>query len=111
MAAKKKINKSEEIRKYATSNPEASAKEIVEALKKKGISVSAPTVATVKSKAGLTKRKRKSSKLKTIRTKRSSHSMSVELLCAAKKLAVQAGSMESAIAALQAVEKIDSVSA
>ena len=113
MATKKKVNKSEEIRKYATNNPSSSAKEVVAALKKKGIIVSAPTVATVKSKAGIKKQKRKStnSKTRTARTSQPASPVSVELLCAAKKLAVQAGSMESAIAALRAVEKIDSVSA
>ena len=116
MATKKKFNKSEEIRTYAKANPGASAKEIVAALKKKGIDVSAPTVATVKSKAGLTKkRKGKSTRTKSVksstRSSRSASPMSVELLCAAKSLAVKAGSMESAIAALRALEKIESVSA
>ena len=45
--AKRKINKSQEIRDYVSSNRTASAKEVVDALKKKGVKVSAPMVANL----------------------------------------------------------------
>lgn len=55
--AKRKVNKSQAIRDVvkADKDRELSAKDVVDILAKKGIKVSAPMVANVKSKAGLTR--------------------------------------------------------
>jgi arginine repressor len=53
--AKRKINKSEAIREFVRANGHVPTKEVVRALKAKGISVNAAMVSNVKSKAGLTR--------------------------------------------------------
>lgn len=99
--SKTKINKSKAIRDYVIANPKSSAKDVVNGLAKKKIHVTASTVATVKFKAGLTKsRKRKVNQ----------PDISVDVLVDAKKLRSKAGSIESAIAALKAIDRIESVS-
>ena len=50
MAEKPEINKSQAIRDYYKSNPNAKAKEVVDALAKQGITVTVGLVTTVKSK-------------------------------------------------------------
>lgn len=110
--ARTKVNKSQAIRDYVMANPSASAKQVVEALGKKKIEVSPATVATVKSKAGLTKQ-RKSGSQKVDGRRRSingSQEISVDTLIEAKKLCAAAGSMEKAVEALRVISKIDSVS-
>lgn len=106
---KKKVNKSEEIRKYVKGHPGASAKGVVEALKKKGITVTAAMVATVKSKSGLSKKR-----IPTTTRKRtlvaSAQPLSADLLCAAKILSLKAGSTDKAIEALRTIQKIESIS-
>jgi hypothetical protein len=55
MAKKPDVNKAAEIRKYFASHPDAKGVDVVEALKKKGIDVSAAQVSNVKN-AGAPKR-------------------------------------------------------
>lgn len=126
----KKVNKSEAIRAYATENPNSSAKEIVEAMSKKGIEVSAQTVATVKSKAGIKRTDRKpmiQRKKKPGRPAKagrpakgkpgrpakaaaaSSDDVSVEALMAAKQLIAKSGTPEQAAAALKVIQKLDAI--
>lgn len=119
--AKRKVNKSQEIRDYATANPDASAKEIVAALKKKKISVSEATVANVRSKAGLTKRGSKRRKKATVgtgaakttgrRRKAAStgHDIPLQTLIEAKKLSLAAGSVENALEAVKAIDRLESL--
>lgn len=117
--AKKKSgpNKSQAIRDYLGSNPEAKPKEIVAAMKSKGISVSAQFVSTTKtnSKAkGLTKRRGRpaGSKNKTTLARKSgasslgSDTVSVNSLLKLKKVVQEIGSIEEAKSALDALQKL-----
>ncbi len=108
--SKKKINKSQEIRDYVTANPESSAKEVVAALAKKKIGVTAATVATVKFKAGLSK-KRGGTKAKRRGRPPSNGRSSLDLdaLLAAKKFAAKAGSLDQAIESLKVLQKLEAV--
>ena len=114
--AKRKINKSQEIRDFVKSHPQSSAKEVVAALKSKGVAVTAQTVATVKSKSGLTRKKLRSKKSKSPSrqpqpSKVNRRDLNLDLLIAAKKFSLEVGSADKAIAAIQAYKKLESVSA
>lgn len=117
MARKKaKVNKSQAIREYFGENPGASAKDVAEGLRKKKIDVSLAMIANVKSKAGLTKKRKRRGTRKPISTRaaRASHGkanghVSVDALVDAKKLISKTGSAESAIALIRAIEKLSSV--
>lgn len=52
MAKKQKVNKSQAVRDYLRANPKAGPKEIVAALRKKGIKITPGYVAGIKSKGG-----------------------------------------------------------
>ena len=110
--AKRKVNKSQEIRNYVSANPTAPLKEVVAAMKKKNITVSIATVANVKSKAGLTRRRRKS-KVKpgpkrALNVSRSGD-IALDALVDAKRLVAKAGSAQRAIEMIRAIEKLDSI--
>lgn len=133
--AKRTVNKSQEIRDFFGENPAASAKEVVAAMAAKGIVVSEQTVSTVKFKAGLTKGRKKTGKKKAIlkavkattgrkpgrppgsgnkkkfaaTTAKGGSDLNINLLIDAKKLIHQAGSQEQAIAALKAINALDSI--
>lgn len=110
--AKRKINKSEMIRQYAGANPEASAKEIVAHLGKKNIVVSEQTVATVKSKAGLTRKKRRKKRnVQSAGTQMVADGFAIQTLVAAKQLLSNAGSSERAIDAVRLIQKLESIGA
>ncbi|MEM7454952.1 MAG: hypothetical protein AAF456_11435 [Planctomycetota bacterium] len=112
--AKRKVNKSQIIRDYYLKNRTASAKEVVAAMAKKNIKVSEALVANVKSKAGLTKRRgsgkpgRPSSGAGRKAASANGH-VSIDILMDAKKLVSAAGSATNAIAAIRAIEKLDSM--
>jgi len=110
--AKRKVNKSQEIRNFVTSNPGASLKEVVAAMKKKNITVSIATVANVKSKAGLTRRRKKSKtkvgRKSTVNLTRTSD-IALDALVDAKRLVAKAGSAQRAIEMIRAIEKLDSI--
>ena len=110
-----KVNKSQAIRDFVTANRSASAKEVVAELALKKIKVTAAMVANVKSKAGLTKRRgrgkpagKKNSKTSTNGSVDIKGQLSVEMLIEAKKLIHTAGSAKTAVAAIRAIEKIES---
>lgn len=108
--AKRKVNKSQEIRDYVSANPTASAKGVVDALQKKGIKVSAPMVANVKSKAGLTRSKRgrpPGSGAKVGRTKCAD--VALDTLIEAKRFVAKVGSAQKAVDVIRALEKLDSI--
>lgn len=105
MPKKQKVNKSQAIRDYVTANPTASAKEVVAAMAKKKIDVSPQTVATVKFKAGLTK-KRKGGK--AARNGKNGN-LDVAALIEAKKFVDKAGSVDQAIESLRVLQKLDAV--
>ncbi len=111
--AKRKINKSEMIREYAGANPEASAMDIVNYLAKKNLVVSAQTVATVKSKAGLTRKKRRKGKrnVQSSGTQMVGDGFASQTLVAAKQLLANAGSSERAIEAVRLIQKLESIGA
>ena len=113
--AKQKVNKSQAIRDYVAGHPNAPAKDVVAALAKKKISVSAGTVATVKSKAGLSKSRRPTAgKKRPAKSKEklsaNGSSLSVDILLEAKKFCVKAGSLESAQEAIRALKQLDAIS-
>ncbi len=113
--AKLKVNKSEEVRNFVRANPDASNKEIVDAMKKMKIVVSSQMVSTVKSNAGLTKGKKRGRPAKKSVAQRrmtggsNGHTFAVDLLTDAKKLRVKAGSFDIAIAAIRAIDQIDAI--
>ena len=99
------------IRVYARANPDASAKDIVAYLGKKNIVVSEQTVATVKSKAGLTRKKRRKGKrnLQSSETHLVADGFAIQTLVAAKQLLSNAGSSERAIEAVRLIQKLESI--
>ncbi len=114
--AKRKVNKSQEIRDYFKQNPTASAKEVVKAMAKKRIVVSLATVANVKSKSGLTKKRRgrpgRPSGKKTVRRNgkvSAASSDSFAILIEAKKLRMMAGSTQGAIDAIRTLDRLESM--
>ncbi len=122
-------NKSAAIREYLDANPAAKPREIVDALKSQGVSVSPAFVSTIKSKAGaegstVTKRRGrpKGSGRKSVTRKQAAgkavspapatrrgattETITVDGLVAAKKLVDLLGGHAKARAALSALEKI-----
>lgn len=111
--AKRKINKSQEIRDYVSSNRTASAKEVVDALKKKGVKVSAPMVANVKSKAGLTRSRRgrpsSNGSVGKVGRPKANNDIALETLIEAKRFVAKVGSTQKAVDVIRALEKLDSI--
>lgn len=103
--SKTKVNKSQAIRDYVVANPGSSAKDVVAALAKKKIQVTASMVASIKWKAGLSK-KRGSSKGAG---KRGGDHIDVATLLEAKKLVSKAGSVDRAIESLRVLQKLESL--
>lgn len=114
-AAKKEVNKSEEIRKVANAMKAKGEKPrpvvIIETLKKQGIIVSSPQISMVLKKMGFRPRKRSKAgkaagavKSTAVKSSRSS-SVTVEDLVAAKKVVSQFGSADKALAAIQALKQ------
>ncbi len=108
--AKRKVNKSQAIRDYVIANPGSSAKEVVAALAKKNIKVSAPTVATVKSKSGLAKSRKNGFQSRNGVHRSNGQLVSVDVLLEAKRLCATAGSVEAAVAAIHAIGKLEKLS-
>ena len=111
--AKRKINKSQAIRDFVKANRKASAKDVVDALKKRGIQVSAPMVANVKSKSGLTRsrRGRPSSNGVASKSKRSvaGSDVALDTLIEAKRFVAKVGSAQKAVEVIRVLEKLDSI--
>jgi hypothetical protein len=112
-AAKKEINKSEEIRKVANAMKAKGEKPrpvvIIETLKKQGIEVSSPQISMVLKKMGFRPRKRSKAAgvVKPISVKPSRNGLvTIDDLIAAKKVVGQFGSAEKAIAAIQALKQL-----
>jgi hypothetical protein len=111
-AAKKDVNKSEEIRKVAAAMKAKSEKprpiKIIEILKKQGIEVSSPQVSMVLKRMGFRPRKRaKAGAGKAVAVKPSRNgAVTIEDLIAAKKIVSQFGSADKAIKALRALEQL-----
>ena len=113
--AKRKVNKSQEIRDYVSANRTASANDVVDALKQKNIKVTAAMVANVKSKAGLTRgrrgRPRKGTTGVVARVGRPAKVANVALdnLIEAKRFVAKVGSTQQAVEVIRALEKLDSI--
>lgn len=109
---RKEINKSEEIRKVATSmkakNEKPRPVKIIEILKKQGIVVSSPQVSMVLKRMGFRPRKRaKAGAVQTGGAKPSRNgAVTVDDLIAAKKVVSQFGSADKAIQAIQALKQL-----
>jgi len=88
--AKQKVNKSAAIREAIRANPKAKAKEIVEALRGKGIKVTIPLVYYIKSHSNKAKRKAKRAK---IMASANGHGDVVGIIVGLKQLAAQSGGM------------------
>ncbi len=118
MAKKKsEVNKSLEIRTFMENNPKAKPREVVAALKDRGIEVSAQFVSTVKSnsiKTGGTKRrgrplgstKRAAVAAKPAASRKSGDSVSVQSLLKVKRVVKELGSIEETKAALATLEQL-----
>ena len=114
----KDLNKSEEIRKLATSMKEKGEKPrpvlIVAALKKQGIVVSSPQVSMVLKRMGFRPRKRRpnGSPTEAVEARASSFvragTLSVEDLITAKKVVAQLGGTDRALAAIAALKRLES---
>ncbi len=116
--AKRKVNKSQEIRDYVSANRTASAKDVVDAMKSKGIKVTTAMVANVKSKAGLTRGKRGRPRKvagvtgtvrKVGRPAKQTGKIALETLIEAKRFVAKAGSTQQALEVIRALEKLDSI--
>jgi len=114
--AKRKINKSQEIRDFVKANRSASAKDVVEALKQKGIKVSAPMVANVKSKSGLTRSRRgrppgrpSSNGVSKVKRRANGNDIALDTLIEAKRFVAKVGSTQQAVDIIRALEKLDSI--
>lgn len=117
--AKKKadVNKSWEIRSYMADNPKAKPRDVVAALKDRGIDVSAQFVSTVKStskKKGPAKRrgrpvgstKKAPALTKTVSARKPGETVSVQSLLKLKRVVKELGSIEEAKAALATLEQL-----
>lgn len=98
--SKPKVNKSQAIRDYVVANPGSSAKDVVAALAKKKIQVTASMVASIKWKAGLSKKRGTSTR---------SGEIDVATLIEAKKLVSKAGSVDRAIESLRVLQKLEAM--
>ena len=117
--AKRKVNKSQEIRDFVSSNRKASAKAVVDAMQKKGIKVTAAMVANVKSKAGLTRGRRgrprtaiggtNGSVRRVGRPAKQNREVALESLIEAKRFVAKVGSVQQAVEVIRALEKLDSI--
>jgi hypothetical protein len=77
---------------------------VVAALKKRGVDVAATMVSNVKSKAGLTRKRRGRPP-----AKKSSSEIGIDALIDAKRLVAKTGSAQKAIELIRALEKLDSI--
>lgn len=96
MARTKGMNKSEAIREYLKANPKAKAKDVVEALKGKGVNVTANLVYFLKGKSSAKKlRKRKVIRAARAATRNGAgHGDAIALIQDVRALAQRAGGYE-----------------
>lgn len=114
-ATAKGVNKSEEIRKVATSMKAKGEKPrpvvIIETLKKQGVTVSSPQVSMVLKGMGFRPRKRRKSR--EVAAERSAPAakktgrVKIEDLVKAKRVAASMGGIDRALAALQALREFE----
>jgi len=101
--AKRKVNKSQEIRDFVSANRSSSAQDVVDALKSKGIKVTTAMVANVKSKAGLTRGRRG-------RPRKTAAGLNgTRRVGEAKRFVAKVGSTQQALEVIRALEKLDSI--
>jgi hypothetical protein len=98
MAKAKRGTKSAAIREYLAANPGTRTKDVIAALKQKGIRVSGPMVSTLKGKLGGSVKKRAAAG--------HNQSPSIEDLIEAKKLADRLGGVDKASAAVAVLAKL-----
>lgn len=115
--AKRKVNKSLEIREYVKANMDASAKEVQAALKQRNVNVTTAMVANVKSKSGLTKKRRGRPRkvagapvaVRNTAVVSSGEGVSLDTLIEAKRLVAKAGSAQQAVEVIRALQKLESI--
>jgi soluble cytochrome b562 len=96
-------SKSQLIRDYRSSNPNATAREIQDALKKRGVKVATPLIYNVLSTE---KKRRKGRRSRAVNGRSNGDSISVESLLEAKKLVASVGSIDEAKRALNTLAKL-----
>lgn len=101
--AKKKINKSAEIRDFLNANPKASPAEAAAKLSRKGMKVTAGYISVVKSNM---KKKAKGTTLSRTRPSKKSPDVTYESMIKAKSLMKEAGGLEEAKQALDALARL-----
>lgn len=101
--AKRRVNKSEKIREYFDAHPGAKPQEVVEALSKKRIKVTAAAVSQVKWQMANKKGKKGGTRR---RGRKTNGDVDLSTLMAAKKLADQMGGIDQARQALDALSKL-----
>ncbi len=115
MAKKKSgTNRSQSIRDYLQTNPEATATQIVKALAKKGIKVTVSLASNVKYTSGPGAKKKKAKKKRAVGRKRKtvsrkrprSQGVDMATLQAAAKFVAVVGDVETAIAAVKQVQTL-----
>ena len=111
---KKGVNKSEEIRKIASAKSgKVRPKDVIAALKDRGIVVSSPQVSMVLKRMGFRRRSRgtaaagRSAGSARMGGARASGPVTVEDLLTARKLAEQLGGTDRALLALEALKRLD----
>ncbi len=96
--------KSQAIRDYFTTSPNAMPKEVVAALKEKGLKVSSQNVSTIKGKLSAGGKKKRGRPKGA--AKRNGSMIALETLVRAKKLADQLGGIDKAKQAMDALAKL-----
>ena len=101
------MNKSDHVRRYLARNPAARPKEIFDALIAEGIDISKALVNRILYGPKSTRKKRRGGRrAKAAASANGGSQLSLEHLLAAKRLATQLGSVESAKQAVDALAKI-----
>lgn len=112
----KDVNKSEEIRKVATTMKNKGEKPrpvtIIEVLRKQGVEVTSPQVSMILKKMGFRPRRRRKGGEAAAATKKvgragKSTTVTLEDLVAAKKVVASLGGVEKALAAIEALRKFE----
>jgi Fe2+ or Zn2+ uptake regulation protein len=98
-----RTSKSQLIRNYHASNPDATAREIQDALKEQGVKVTSPLVYNVLSRE---MKGRKVKRSKAVNGRSNGDSISFEALLEAKKLVASVGSIDEAKRALNTLAKL-----
>jgi hypothetical protein len=107
--AKRKVNKTQAVKDFLAENPDAATNDVVAAMKKQRIVVSANYVSTIKSNlkgGGKAKKKVAAKKKAAPKKKAADDKISLSALMEAKKLAAKLGGIEKAKEAISALAQL-----